>query len=157
MPEYIIVVALEQDMGIGQKGVMPWHYPEDLCYFKNLTRGYPVLMGHQTYLSIGGSLSGRRNFVLSKKVSQIPDCEVISSLESPVLAAIRGKIFVIGGASVYAQLMPKCRQMYITHINKSYSCDCHFIDIDPGQWQIDSAVPGNNKELLFCHYIRSKS
>ena len=104
--ELNIIVAVAENGVIGGSNTLLWHISEDLRRFKQLTTGYPVIMGRKTYLSIGRPLPNRRNIVISRQTDlQIEGCEVFSSLEAAIAACREAgaeQAFVIGGGEVYA-------------------------------------------------------
>lgn len=82
-----IIAAVGRNRAIGRDNRLPWSIPEDLAHFKKLTMGHPVIMGRKTYESLPhGALPGRRNIVVSKTLSLLPDAEVYDSLELAIEA-----------------------------------------------------------------------
>ncbi|MBR6886811.1 MAG: dihydrofolate reductase [Bacteroidales bacterium] len=134
-----LIVAVADNWGIGVNNALPWHISEDLKYFKETTRGYPVIMGRSTYFSIGRPLPGRKNIVLNLGGDPIQEvCCVYSFEEAYREAEATGadKCFVIGGASVYRAAMPEMDILYITHVHTEVKdADVFFPVIDPAQWQ----------------------
>lgn len=149
-----LVVAYDSNRLIGQNNQLPWHYKEDLKYFKKVTLNQTVLMGRKTYASILKSLNGplpnRDNVVLSTTL--VDDrVTVISDLESYVKTA-QTDIYVIGGASIYAQTLPLCDRLYITHIEKTFTGDTFF-----PAWSSDDftlMTERQSGELRFAVYER---
>ncbi len=146
-----IIAAIGRNRAIGCNNKLPWSIPEDLAHFKTMTMGHPVIMGRKTYESLPhGALPGRRNIVLSKSLSLLPDAEVYSSLELAVKACVKRPggttpypqdpsetpmAFVIGGASVYRQALPLASKLFITLVDDSpVNADAFFPVIDPKQW-----------------------
>ena len=113
---------------IGREGKLPWHYPEDLKFFKKTTLGHPVLMGRTTFDSIvaalGKPLPGRQNIVLSRTMEPREGVTVIrDASELPNVCAADTTVFVIGGAQVFAELLPRCDGFYLTQIAKEFDGD----------------------------------
>ncbi|KHD08829.1 hypothetical protein PN36_23250 [Candidatus Thiomargarita nelsonii] len=128
-----LCVAMDKNRLIGNNNALPWHLPADLKHFRAVTMGKPIIMGHNTYVSIGRPLPGRLNVVLSRDRNlSIAGCEVLHSLED-VLA--QGECVVIGGASVYKMLLEKVERMYLTQIHATFVGDTYFPDYEPEQWQ----------------------
>ncbi len=135
-----IIVAVADDYGIGVKGDLPWHISEDLKYFKETTRGYPVIMGRTTYFSLPfRPLKGRKNIVLNLGGEPIPEvCCVYSFDEAFAEAEKEGKdkCFVMGGASVYRAALPMMDELYITPVHTIVDgADVFFPEIDPEVWE----------------------
>lgn len=124
MPRLIAIVAMSSNRVIGRNGTLPWHFPEDLKFFKRTTLGHPILMGRTTFESIGRPLPGRQNIVLSRTLAPREGVTVIRSLEElPQACPEADTVFVIGGAQVYAELLPKCDGLYLTWIEQPYEGD----------------------------------
>lgn len=149
-----LVVAVDQDGVIGKDGKLPWYFPEDLKYFKSITQGHSVLMGRKTYESIlaqlGRPLPKRHHVVLSTTLVDAR-VEVISDLTA-YLGRVQGDLYVIGGASVYAQTLPFADRLYITHIDQSFQGDTYFPDWDPQQFELTQK--SESGPLTFAVYER---
>lgn len=134
-----IIVAIAENNGIGVKGALPWHLPGDLKYFKETTRGYPVIMGRTTYFSIGRPLPGRLNIVLNLGGDPIEGVSCVYSFEEAYAVAEASgaeKCFIIGGASVYRAALPEMDTLYITHVHTVVEdADTFFPEIDPLIWE----------------------
>ncbi len=160
---------------IGADGDMPWHYPEDLRRFKRLTTGHPVVMGRRTYESIaarlGGPLPDRTNVVLSTRDLALPEGAVrAGSVEEALDAAQEvaagtggvedggggdgavDAVFVVGGATVYEQFLPRADRMYLTEIRAAYEGDTRYPEWDRDAWtEVDRDDRG---EFAFVEYER---
>ncbi len=123
-----LVVAYDQNRVIGANGSLPWHYPEDLKYFKKVTSGHTVLMGRITYESIlkslGKPLPNRHHVVVSKTLKD-DRVDVVDDLKK-YLTNTHEDLYIIGGASIYAQTLPWVDRLYITHIDASFKGDTVF-------------------------------
>lgn len=141
--EKCLIVAIADNHGIGIKGDLPWHISEDLKYFKQVTHGYPVIMGRTTYFSLPfHPLKGRKNIVLNLGGEPIPEaCCVYSFDEAFAEAGVTGadKCFVMGGASVYRAAINMMDRLFITHVHTVIEeADVFFPEIDPEIWQVES-------------------
>jgi len=114
-----LVVAVAENDVIGRGNQLPWHLPADLCHFKSLPLGKPVLMGRKTYVSIGKALPGRTNIVLSRGAAFSPgDCLVVKTLEEARIAAgPQSALMVIGGAEIYRQCLPLASRIHLTLVH----------------------------------------
>lgn len=138
MTAIYIVAALAENRVIGRHGRLPWHLPADLKRFKAITLGQAVLMGRRTWDSLGRPLPGRRNIVLSRDPSFAPtDAMVARDLES-ALALSGEEVMVIGGADLYAQLLPRARRLYLTLVHHAFDGDALFPEFDWSAWTIVS-------------------
>jgi dihydrofolate reductase len=130
-----LVVAVAENNVIGHAGRLPWHLPQDLQRFKQITLGHPILMGRLTYESIGRPLPGRRNLVMSHdRQLQISGCTVVSDLDAAIAAAAATELQVIGGAKVYEQALPRAERIYLTRVHANVTGDTYFPALDPGEW-----------------------
>lgn len=120
-----LIAAMAENRVIGSKGAIPWHLPADLAHFRELTTGHPVIMGRMTFASIGHSLPGRRNLVLSRTPGfRAEGVEIRASLEDALAAcAEAGEVFVCGGEEVYRAALPLADRIYLTLIHRKYEGD----------------------------------
>ncbi|MEM7697155.1 MAG: dihydrofolate reductase [Verrucomicrobiota bacterium] len=119
------VVAMASNRVIGRDGSLPWSLPEDLKWFKKLTVGDPIVMGRKTMESIGRPLPKRRNLVVSRSLREAPDgFEVFSSCEDALEAlSAEEKASVIGGAQIYAEMMPLCDEVWLSFVFEPHEGD----------------------------------
>lgn len=120
------IVAMAENRVIGKDGGIPWHYPEDLRYFKKTTLGHAVVMGRKTFESIGKPLPGRTNYVVSA-TADFPGVEMLRSVRDVPRTLPDGRdVFVIGGAGLYESLLPECDRLLLTLVKKSVDGDTFF-------------------------------
>ena len=134
------IVAVYADWGIGADGTQPVVLHADRKRFREATDGVAVIVGRKTLEDFPGGrpLKGRHNIVLTTQALEIPGAEVVHTVEEAAEAAQKyEQSFVIGGASVYAQLLPYCDTAHITKIDYAYQADAWFpnLDEDPA-WEI---------------------
>lgn len=127
-----LIAAVDNNMGIGKNNRLLASIKPDLKYFKRVTEGHTVVMGYNTYLSLpNGPLPNRNNIVITSKNIEIEDVTVLHSIED-LLDWTKDKeeeIFVIGGASIYEQLITYADKLYLTHIFHTFEADAFFPDI----------------------------
>ena len=128
---------------IGAGGDLPWHLPEDSALFRRLTTGHAVLMGRRTWDSLPGRfrpLPGRRNVVLSREPGlQLPGAEVVRSVEEAL--ALVPDCWGIGGAGVYAALLPHAVRVVRTEIDLEVAGDVVAPALADGEWVPVSREP----------------
>ena len=113
-----LVVAASRNDVIGRGNRLPWHLPADLRHFKALTVGKHVLMGRNTYASIGKALPNRVNLVMSRDKSFAPaDCRVVASFEEAQRLAGEAPLMVIGGAQIYGQCVQRASRIHLTLVD----------------------------------------
>ena len=127
-PTFTGVVAMAADRAIGIRQSIPWRLPEDMKLFKRLTMGHPILMGRKTWESLGRPLPGRQNIVLTRDTSFTAEgATVIHSVDELAgLELMDGEIMVIGGAQIYAHLLPKMQKLYVSEVQGEYAADTWF-------------------------------
>lgn len=131
-----IVVAMDRNRLIGRGNALPWHLPADLAHFKAVTMGKPILMGRKTYDSIGRPLPGRHNIVITRNADfAAPGCTVVTSVDAALAAAgAVPEIMLIGGAQLYAELLPRVGRIYVTRIDAAFEGDAWFPALDDCDW-----------------------
>jgi dihydrofolate reductase len=141
-PALVLVVAAADNDVIGAGGKLPWHLRSDLQHFRALTMGKPVVMGRKTYRSIGRPLPGRTNIVVSRDPTfAAPGLLVAPTLEIALTAARgdalrRGSdIMVIGGAEIFAQLLPTATRLELTRVHLRPQGDVLLPQIAWAEWQ----------------------
>lgn len=132
-----LVAAMDRDRLIGRGGGLPWHLPADLAHFKRVTMGKPVIMGRHTYESIGRPLPGRRNIVVTRRADYAAEgCTVVTRLLAALDAAGDApEAMIIGGASLYAEVLPLAGRMYLSLIDATFEGDTWFPVYDPSEWE----------------------
>ena len=114
------IVAVARNLAIGKEGKLPWHYPTDLKHFKRTTMGNVVVMGSNTWRSIGKTLPGRLNIVLSRRAQIDAGHDLLflrSEMEAVDLARyLKGDLFVIGGSAIYRAFAPHIDSWLVTEI-----------------------------------------
>ena len=127
-PSFTGVVAMAADRAIGIRQSIPWRLPEDMKLFKRLTMGHPILMGRKTWESLGRPLPGRQNIVLTRDESFTAEgATVIRSVdELSELELMDSEVMVIGGAQIYAHLLPKMQKLYVSEVQGEYAADTWF-------------------------------
>ena len=132
-----LVAAVATNGVIGAGGKLPWHLPEDLKHFKNLTLGHPIIMGRRTWESLGKPLPGRENIVVSRKAGfEAPGASVASTIEAAIaLCSGESLAFVIGGAEIYAAALPLADGLILTEIQQDFEGDTRFPDWDRKAWR----------------------
>ena len=122
------VVAMAADRAIGLDNTMPWRLSEDLKLFKRLTMGHPILMGRKTWQSLGRPLPGRQNIVLTRDTAFTAEgATVIRDIaELEQLELMDSEVMVIGGAQIYALMLPHMRGIYVSEVHGEWPADTYF-------------------------------
>ncbi len=138
LPAIALVVAMDKRGAIGRGGDLPWHLPDDLKHFKQLTLGHPLLMGRRTFESIGRPLPQRRNLVLTSNQNwQVPGTERVGSVEQ-ALDSCRGApwLMVIGGGELYRLSLQRAKRIHLCAVDAEIAhADTWFPPFDRSQWR----------------------
>jgi dihydrofolate reductase len=150
--ELAIIVARAKNGVIGINNTLPWRLPEDLKHFKNTTLGHPIIMGRNTWESLGKALPGRRNIVVSRNPDyEASGAEVFTSLENAIDACTGNeKVFIIGGAQIYDEALAYVDKLIITEVDVDVDGDAFFPNIDDMMWQEISREEHHNGELAYA-------
>ena len=141
-PHISLIVAMTPDRVIGSHNKIPWRLPADLEYFRAVTMGKSIIMGRKTYESIGMPLKGRRNIVVtSQEDYRAEGCVVVHSLREALEEAGEGEIMVIGGGSIYKQMLPCASRLYVTWVEADIQGDTYFPVIESDRWNELSRQP----------------
>lgn len=142
-----LIVAMDNERGIGKNNDLMWHLPADMKFFKETTVGHIVVMGRKNFDSIPERfrpLVDRENVVLTRNTDYLAEnCQVFHSLEACLKAYENESdriVFIIGGGQIYEQALAlNCiDELYITHVDHVYGADTFFPEIDENNW--DSSV-----------------
>ncbi|MBD0376354.1 MAG: dihydrofolate reductase [Flavisolibacter sp.] len=135
-----LLVAASENNVIGKDNKLPWHLPNDLRYFKNLTWGMPILMGRKTFESIGRALPGRKNIVITRRSDwRGVGVSVVHSIEEAVKMANEDdvkEIFIIGGAEIFNSALPQANCIYLTRIHDYFEGDVFFPPLSTSEWTL---------------------
>lgn len=156
-----LIVAVYDDWGIGCEGTQPIALSADRKFFREMTRGAMVIAGRKTVADFPGQkpLPGRVNVVLSRADAQIPGFTLCHSPEEAAeLAGTVSKAMVIGGGSVYRQMLPLCDKAIITKVRCTCPCDTWFpnLDEDPDWLLAETLQTGEENGIAYemCIYKR---
>lgn len=134
-----IIAALAENRVIGNKNALPWHLPADFKYFKEKTLGKTIILGLNTFKSIGEKpLPNRKHIILNNDPHYtVPEgCFLAKSIEESLEIAKKvsqnpdDEIMICGGASVYSQFLPMAQRLYLTYIHHSFEGDTYFPEFD---------------------------
>ncbi len=159
-PRISMIVAVDGERAIGKDNRLLWNIPEDLKRFKELTTGHAVIMGENTYHSIGRPLPNRTNIVVTlNQLLVLPGCFVVYSIDEAFQVAKEKEneeVFVIGGASIYKQCLPLVERLYLTLVEGKYEADTFFPDYSEFQ-KVVSEEKGENEQYHYTYYILERN
>jgi dihydrofolate reductase len=158
-PAVSLVAIVARDGGIGYRGALLVHLPEDLRRFKRITLGSPVVMGRKTFQSIGKPLPGRKNLVISRDPGlRLEGAETVGSLDAALArAADAPLVHVIGGAEIFALALPLADELQLTEIDAVFPADTFFPPWDRSRFALTVHEPHAREDGLrfaFATYKR---
>ena len=156
-----LIVAVYDDWGIGCEGDQPIALSADRKFFRKTTAGSTVIVGRKTVGSFPGQqpLPKRRNILLSRQDIAIPGFELAHSPEEAMeMSRADEKVFVIGGGTVYRQMLPMCDRAIITKVHTTAPCDTWFPNLDEmADWQLSETLESGEEDGIayeMCVYVR---
>jgi dihydrofolate reductase len=136
-----LIVAMDEERGIGKDGKIPWHLKADLQRFKALTMGHHLIVGRKTWESIGWPLPGRKMVIITRNLAyhpeNCPECTVVNSLDAALEAARQAgeqEAFIGGGGEIFTQALLLADRIYLTMVHTRAGCDVFFPVFDPSGW-----------------------
>jgi dihydrofolate reductase len=133
------IAAMSENRVIGHRNRLPWNLPEDFKWVKACTKGQAIAMGRKTFESMGRPLPNRENIVISRSVTSIPGCIVLSSLEALEAYQTEHDIWIFGGAEIYAAALPRVAELYLTLVKGTFEGDAFFPPFED-QFQLAETV-----------------
>ena len=156
-----LIVAVYDDWGIGKNGTQPVALSADRKFFRETTRGAMVIVGRKTIEDFPGKkpLPGRVNVALTRNMAEIPGFTVCNSPEAAAeLAKSAERAMVIGGGSVYKQMLPLCDTAYVTKVHCAPESDTWFPNLDEdAAWELCGILPQGEEDGVsyeMCLYRR---
>lgn len=151
-----MIVAMDNNNLIGDssaKNGLPWHYSEDLAFYKEKTVNKVNVMGRTTYELIGRPLPNRETYILTHNHDyKQAGCTVVNNIEEVLQIKSDNEIMIIGGVKVFEALFEHIERIYLTRINKSFTGDCYYDTLDLTKYEKVSSKQGQDPELLFEVY-----
>ncbi|MFK5880314.1 MAG: dihydrofolate reductase [Flavobacteriaceae bacterium] len=135
-----IIAAIAENNALGKNNDLIWHLPADLKRFKKTTTGHHIIMGRNTFESIGKALPNRTTVIITRNPNyKAESCIVVNSLEKALEVAKNDETpFIIGGAQIYEQVISIADKLDITEVHHSFDADVFFPEIDTTIWKESS-------------------
>ena len=133
-----LIAAMGKNRVIGNKGRLPWHMPADLKYYKEKTKGKPIIMGRKTFDSMDNkALPNRVNIIMThEKDYKAEEAIVVHSADEALKAAGNvPEVMVIGGSYIFKEFLPRANRLYLTIIDGDFKGDTFFPEYDITQWK----------------------
>ena len=132
-----IIVAVDENNGIGANNQLLWHLPADLKFFKETTTAHTIIMGRKTFDSIGKPLPKRRSLVISRDQDlKIAGAETFTTIaDALAVCKIESEVFIIGGAEIYNLALSFSDRIYLTKVHHEFKADVFFPEISINEWK----------------------
>jgi len=132
-----LIAAMDKNRVIGKNNSLPWNLPADMKYFRDKTKGKPVIMGRKTHESIGKPLPKRTNIIITRDQNyKTEGCIIVHSTDEALKAVGNPEeIMVIGGSQIYKEFLPKANRMYLTFIDAEFEGDTYFPEYNIEEWK----------------------
>lgn len=155
VPTISLIVAMARNRVIGASGRIPWHLPNELRLFKQLTMGHHLIMGRKTHDSIGRLLPGRNTVIVTRQPGyRVPGAVIAHSIDEAIRACGDDpQIFVIGGAELYRAALPAADRIYLTTVDAEPAGDTFMPPIDWDAWR-ESSVQDFPADERHAHAYR---
>ncbi len=159
-----LILVMDNDCAIGKNGDLLCRLPLDMKHFRETTKNSVVVMGRKTYESFPKRpLPERENVVLSRSLSEIDGAKVFGDIDEMLkyVNSLGKRVFVIGGAEIYKQLLPYCDEALITRVYENFAGDVFFYDIENDKnWELAESSPileTNCRNIRFMRFLRKNS
>jgi dihydrofolate reductase len=156
-----IIAAIANNNALGKDNDLIWHLPADLIRFRKTTTGHHIIMGRNTYESIGRPLPNRITVIITRNMDyKAEGCIIVNSIEAALeIAKEDSSPFIIGGAQIYKEAIKIVDQLDITEVHHQFEADAFFPEIDLSIWNETKREPfltdeKNKYEYSFVSYIR---
>lgn len=155
MKKINLIAAIGKNNELGKDNHLIWNLPKDLQFFRKITTNNTVVMGYNTFLSIGKALPNRKNIVLTSKDLDIPNVIIYHNIEDVLKQELNdnSELFIIGGASLYKQFLPLCDKMYLTEINETSDADTYFPNFNKEEWDKDIIDKVSENDITYEHVL----
>jgi dihydrofolate reductase len=137
-PHLTLIAAVAKNRVIGIDNRLPWHLPEDMRHFREVTRGHPVIMGRKTWESLPEAfrpLPGRQNIVISRQPDYPAAGATLAHSLPAALELVTNDAFIIGGEQLYALALPHADRLVLTEVEMDVTGDAWFPAFTSEEWQ----------------------
>lgn len=159
---FSIIAAIGKNRELGRDNQLIWRLPEDMRYFKEVTMGHPIMMGHRTFDSLPGVLPGRKHYVVTRHeaLEGAPEeVELVNNLQNFVAAhkSAPEEIFVIGGGMLYWEMLKHCDKLYLTEVDaETPDADTFFPEFDKKGYTCEVIRSGREGDIRYDFVVYTK-
>ena len=159
MENITMIAAVGKNLELGKDNRLLWPLKEDLHFFRENTMGKPIIMGFKTFASLPRLLSGRKHIVLTRKnIASSQDITIVNSLDDLLtyIANYQKEVMVIGGASIYKEMLPYASKMLLTEIDKTAPADAFFPNFSKDEWNSTIVGEGIENSVQYKHLVYTR-
>lgn len=158
MNNLTIIACIGENKELGYKNNLIWHIKEDLQFFKKETIDKEIVMGRKTLESLPGLLQKRKHLVISSHNIDLEDVVVFSSISKflEYASSKDNEIMIIGGASIYKELLPYTNKMILTEVSKSSIADVYFPNFDKNDWK-QELIYNNENNIKYKRLVYKRN
>jgi len=158
MSNITMIAAIGKNRELGKNNDLIWRFKEDMKFFQENTMGKPMLMGVKTLESLPKLLSGRKHIVITSKKRAFPEeVRLVHSVDEALESCREyDEVMVIGGASVYAQLLDYSNKLILTEINATSDADVFFPEFDQKDWNRKFIGEHQEDNIVFKHMVYTR-
>lgn len=153
MPIIRLIAAIDDKNGIAKDGKLPWNLPSDRQYFRDQIEDSTILMGWNTFKSNNfQAFPNAKNIILSSKSETQKNVRFITEIKL-FLKLIKVDLWVIGGGQVFAQLIPRAQELYLTRVKGDFNCDVFFPEFESDFHRVHQSVQDKENGTEFCYEV----
>lgn len=151
-----LMVAHDPNRVIGKNNELPWHIPADLAYFKKHTIGKGIVMGRNTYESIGRPLPKRRNIVVTRNDEYTAEgVDVVHNVQDAIKLAREAheEVMIIGGEQIFESILPDADRLYITLVHETFDGDTYFPEYGREWKLVSESEQQTSNDVTFSYLV----
>lgn len=154
---FSLIAAHDEALGIGKDNKIPWHLSEDLKQFKAHTINKKILMGNKTFVGIGKPLPNRHSIVLTRELKDKVNSENVTYIDDLAKFIVENEgtdeeIVICGGSSIYKEMLPYARKLYISLVDGIHEVDSYFPKYDVSDYEVTLKIPYDG--FTFIEYTK---
>jgi len=158
MKNITMIAAVGKNLELGKNNELIWHLKEDMKFFREQTMGKPIVMGYKTLESLPKLLPGRKHIVLTRRNLELdPAILVVHSIDE-LLEKVRDypEVMIIGGASVYQEMLNYSDKLILTEIDAEADADVYFPKFDKSEWNHEVVGEVNDEDISYKHLVYTR-
>lgn len=158
MNNITMIAAIGKNRELGKNNNLIWHFKEDMKFFRNETMGKPIIMGVKTLQSLPKLLPGRKHIVLTTKKRDLPEEILVVHSIDELLKSIEDyeEVMVIGGATVYKEMLDYSNKLILTEIDAEAEADVYFPEFDKEKWESEEIAEHEESGIKYKHLVYTR-